>query len=530
MSTNQPAKAAQAGGGGVPDARRLRTILIAVSIALMAVIASVTGLNVAQTRMAVEFGASQSTILWIINIYTLALAALLLPLGALGDRLGRRPMLLAGLGVFGTATVAAGLAPTAEVMIAARVAGGVGAAMIMPVTLAVITSTFPEGQRGKAIGVWTGVAGGGGILGMFLAALLVDVADWRWLFALPVVLVLAAVAMTLASVPNSRDTSAHRFDTVGASVSAVAVVGLIFVLQEGPERGWTAPATLTGLAAGLVAAIGFVAWELHRRDASLLDVRLFRERGLAGGSITLLVVFGVQAGIGVVLFPFFQAVLGWSGLLSTVAMMPMAIMMMTTSGLAPKLAARIGARSTMAAGVALAGVGMALMALLVSVGGGYPSILPGMLAMGLGMGLSMTPSTEAITASLPREKQGVASALNDVTREFGTALGVALLGALVSAGYRNAIDGRLHGIPEGAADTARQGVANAVEVASSTGPHAQDLLHAAQQSFVDGWQQAMWAGSAIMGVLLVSISLRGPRSTPSAVADEAEPAESGAAR
>ena len=220
MSTNQPAKAAQAGGGGVPDARRLRTILIAVSIALMAVIASVTGLNVAQTRMAVEFGASQSTILWIINIYTLALAALLLPLGALGDRLGRRPMLLAGLGVFGTATVAAGLAPTAEVMIAARVACGVGAAMIMPVTLAVITSTFPEGQRGKAIGVWTGVAGGGGILGMFLAALLVDVADWRWLFALPVVLVLAAVAMTLASVPNSRDTSAHRFDTVGASVSA----------------------------------------------------------------------------------------------------------------------------------------------------------------------------------------------------------------------------------------------------------------------------------------------------------------------
>ncbi|TXK39007.1 MFS transporter [Nonomuraea sp. C10] len=514
MTTNQPPQAADRSGGGAPDARQLRGILIAVSIALMAVIASVSGLNVAQTHMAVEFGASQNTILWIINIYTLALAALLLPLGAIGDRLGRKPMLIAGLGVFGVAGVAAGLAPTAEVMLAARVAGGIGAAMIMPITLAVITSTFPEEERGTAIGVWTGVAGGGGILGMFLSALLVDVADWRWLFVLPVVLTVGALAMTLKSVPDSRERSAHRFDTVGALVSAVAVAGLIFVLQEGPERGWTAPATLISLAAGLVAAIGFVAWESHRRDAALLDVRLFRERGLAGGSITLLVVFGVQAGIAVVLFPFFQAVLGWSGLLSTLALMPMAVMMMTTSGLAPKLAARIGSRSTMAAGIALAAVGLALMALFVSADGGYLTILPGMLAMGIGMGLSMAPSTEAITSSLPREKQGVASALNDVTREFGTALGVALLGALLSAGYRGAVDDRLRGIPQGLADTARAGVANAVEAAGSAGPHAQDLVHAARQSFVDGWQQAMWAGVAVMGALFVYIALRGPKTPP----------------
>ncbi|MCZ4602298.1 MFS transporter [Streptomyces sp. Lzd4kr] len=530
MSTNQPVQAAEAESVGVPDARQLRSILIAVSIALMAVIASVSGLNVAQTPMAVEFGASQNTVLWIINIYTLALAALLLPLGAVGDRLGRKPMLIAGLGVFGVASVVAGLAPTAEVMLAARVASGIGAAMIMPITLAVITSTFPEEQRGKAIGVWTGVAGGGGILGMFLSALLVDVADWRWLFVLPVVLVLAALAMTLKSVPNSLVTSAHPFDATGALVSTVAVIGLIFVLQEGPERGWTAPATLISLAIGLVAAIGFVAWELHRRDAALLDVRLFRERGLAGGSITLLVVFGVQAGIAVVLFPFFQAVLGWSGLLSTVALMPMAVMMMMASGLAPKLAARVGSRSTMAVGIALAGVGLALMALFVSVDGGYLTILPGMLAMGLGMGLSMTPSTEAITASLPREKQGVASALNDVTREFGTALGVALLGALLANGYRSAIDGRLNGIPQETADTAREGVANAVEAAGSAGPHTQDLLHAAQQSFVDGWQQAMWAGVAVMGALFVYVAFRGPKDTAPGGADEPEVIDAVAAR
>lgn len=530
MSTDQPPQAtAPASGGGAPDARQLRTILIAVSVALMAVIASVPGLNVARTHMAVEFGASQNTVLWIINIYTLALAALLLPLGAIGDRLGRKPMLITGLTIFGAAGIVAGLAPSAGVMIAARVAAGVSAAMIMPITLAVITSTFPEEQRGKAIGVWTGVAGGGGILGMFLSALLVDVADWRWLFVLPVVLAVVALAMTLKSVPNSREHSAHPFDTTGASLSAVAVIGLIFVLQEGPERGWAAPVTLISLIVGVIAAVGFVAWELHRRDASLLDVRLFRERGLAGGSITLLVVFGVQAGIAVVLFPFFQALLGWSGLLSTVAVMPMAVMMMT-SGLAPKMAARIGARSTMTVGVALATLGLVLMALFVSVDGGYLSVLAGMLAMGVGMGLSMTPSTEAVTSSLPREKQGVASALNDVTREFGTALGVALLGALLSAGYRSAIDGRLHGIPKGTADTAREGIANAVEAAGGAGPHAQDLVHAAQLSFVDGWQQAMWAGVAVMVVLLVHIDFRGPKDSASATADETETTETVAAR
>ena len=532
MSTNQPAQEAAVAGGeaGGPDARQLRAILMAVSVALMAVIASVSGLNVAQTHMAVEFGASQNTVLWIINIYTLTLAALLLPLGAIGDRLGRKPMLIAGLGLFGVANVVAGLAPTAEVMIAARAAGGVGAAMIMPITLAVITSTFPQEQRGKAIGVWTGVAGGGGILGMFLSALLVDVADWRGLFVLPVTLVIAALVMTLTSVPNSRERSTHSFDIIGALVSTVAVVGLIFVLQEGPERGWTSPVTLISLAGGLVAGIGFVAWELHRRDASLLDVRLFRERGLAGGSLTLLVVFGVQAGIAVVLFPFFQVVLGWSGLLSTVAMMPMAVMMMTASGLAPELTVRVGARSTMAVGIALAGIGLVLMALFVSVDGGYLTILPGMLAMGIGMGLSMTPSTEAITGSLPREKQGVASALNDVTREFGTALGVALLGALLSAGYRSAVDDRLHGAPQGAADTAREGVANAVEVAGTTGSHAQQIVHAAQQSFVDGWQQAMWAGVAVTGALFVHVALRGPKDAAPVAVDEAEADEMAGAR
>ncbi|GAB2587942.1 MFS transporter [Paractinoplanes abujensis] len=476
----------------IDDPRRRRAILIAVCVALMAVIASVSGLNVAQQQIAVAFGASQSTVLWIINVYALTLAALLLPLGAAGDRWGRKPVLLAGLLVFGLANVAAGLAPSTEIMIAARLFSGIGAAMIMPVTLAVITSTFPDEERSRAIGVWTGVAGGGGLLGMYLSAILVDVATWRWLFVLPVTLVLVAAVLTLRSVPDSRE--GKGFDVVGSLTSSTAVAALIFVLHEGPVRGWADAPAVTALAVGLAATAGFIGWEL-RHPAPLLDVRLFRSRGLASGSVSLLTVFGVQAGIFVVLFPYFQAVLGWSGLRSTVAMLPMALLMMAASGLAPRLAARAGGRATTATGIALAAAGLALMAALVSVDGGYLSVLPGMLAMGLGMGLSMTPSTEAITSSLPRDRQGVASALNDVTREFGTALGVALLGAILSAGYRAAIDSRLPGAPE----PVRENIANA-------GP---GVLRAAQESFVDGWQQAMWAGVAVLTLLLAYVLVRG---------------------
>ncbi|MEU0091755.1 MFS transporter [Kribbella sp. NPDC006257] len=502
-------------GATIQDPRQRRAILLGVCIALMAVIASVSGLNVAQPQLSLEFGASQSTVLWIINIYTISLAALLLPLGALGDRWGRKPMLLAGLVVFGVASAAAGLAPSIEVMVVARFLSGVGAAMIMPVTLAVITSTFPAEERSKAIGVWTGVAGGGGLLGMYLSAVLVDFASWRWLFVLPVALVVVAMGVALRSIPNSIEE--RRFDGVGALLSVIAVVGLIFVLHEGPSAGWTAGVTLTSLVVGVVAAIAFVTWEL-RQAAPLLDLRLFRERGPASGSVSLLTVFGVQAGIFVVLFPYFQAVLGWSGLRATLGMMPMAVVMMLASGLAPRAAARIGARSTMASGILLAGAGLVLMATFVSVDGGYLSVLPGMLAMGLGMGLTMTPATEAITSALPPARQGVASALNDVTREFGTALGVALLGAILSAGYRAAIESRLDGIPPATAGTAREGISNALAAADGSQP----LIRAAQESFVAGWQQAMWAGVAITALLFVYVLLRGPARKASSTAPQQE--------
>lgn len=486
----------------IDDPRKRRAVLIAVCVALMAVIASVTGLNVAQPELAVDFDASQSEVLWFINLYTLSLAALLLPLGALGDRWGRKPMLLAGLTVFGVANVAAAFANSTEMMLASRFAAGVGAAMIMPVTLAVITSTFPEEERAKGIGAWTAVGGGGGLLGMYLSAVLVDVASWRWLFALPVALVVVAAVMTMRSVPNTREATKHRFDSIGSLASAIAVLGLVYGLHEGPVHGWSEPMTLAASAVGIAASIGFLAWEL-RQEAPLMDIRLFRDRRLSTGSLAILTVFGVQAGVLVVLFPYLQVVLGWTAVHATVGMLPMAVLMMASSVLAPRVAARAGSRPTMALGVGLVSAGLVLMATLVSVDGGYMTVLPGMLTLGFGMGLAMTPATEAITGSLPRDKQGLASALNDVTREFGTAIGVALLGAVLTAGYRSAIEPDLVGLSDDVAGPAREGLANAVAAADRLSSTAQAVVEAARQSFVTGWQNAMWAGAAAMAALFL---------------------------
>lgn len=508
MSTQPPALAAEA----VPDldAGTKRNILIAMCLALMAVITSVSGLNVAQQDLAVEFGASQSDIIWMINAYTVALAALLLPIGAIGDRWGRKTVLMAGLGLFFAATLAGGLATSVGFMIGARLLAGVGAAMIMPVTLSVITSSFPAEERGRAIGVWAGVAGSGALIGMFVSAFMVDIVTWRWLFALPVILAVVAGVLTRRSVPNSREHSEHRFDTVGSLLSFFAIGGIVLGIHEGPERGWDHPIAFGGLVIGVLALAGFIAWEL-RQDDPLLDVRVFSNRALSAGSLTLMVLFGTMFGIFLVLFPFFQGVLGWSALLSAAALLPMSIVMMPTSVMAPTVSMRIGSRATMMIGVAIAMGGISLLAIQASVEGGYLSVLPGLVVLGLGMGLTMTPATEAITASLPIDKQGVASALNDTTREVGGAVGIALFGSILASGYQASISPSLEGLPPEIAVPAGEGIGGALAVAEQAGTRAPAIIDAAQHALVDGWVQSMWVGVAMAGVVFVYLAVLGPR-------------------
>jgi MFS family permease len=228
----------------------------------------------------------------------------------------------------------------------------------------------------------------------------------------------------------------------------------------------------------------------------------------------LLIVFAVMFGIFLVLFPYFQAVLGWSALASALAILPMAVMMMPTSTLAPKVAERFGSRRTMIAGVAIFSTGLATLALRASVEGGYMSVLPGLLIIGFGMGLTMTPSTAAITETLPADKQGVASALNDTSREVGGAVGVALLGSILSAGYRSAIDPALDDLPAELAEPAREGIGSAFAVAARAGARGPEIIDAAKHAFVQGWVSSMWIGVGMAAVALVYLVVRGPRPAP----------------
>ena len=489
--------------------RQQRIVLFAVLSALIAVVASMSGLNVAQQQIAIDLGASQNGVLWIINAYTLVLAALLMPVGGIGDRWGRKPVLLTGITIFLLSNIIAIAAETTMTMIVARVLAGIGAAMIMPVTLSVITSSFPEEDRARAIGIWAGFAGSGGMIGLFFSSLMVDVLSWRWLYAMPIVLVIASAVFTARFVPNSRELTQHPFDFYGSVLSALAIGGLVLGIHEGPEKGWDHPLTLVGLVIGAVSLIGFISWE-RRIAAPLLDISAFRNRGLASGALTLVVMFSVMFGILLVLFPYLQAVLGWSALRSAVAVLPMALVMLPMSAIAPKIASRIGSRNTMLIGVGIFLLGLVLLAFQASVEGGYMSIFPGLMAFGFGLGLTMTPATVAITETLPADKQGVASALNDTSREIGGAIGVALLGSILSAGYRSSVEANLTGVPEETLELASQGIGSAFAVAADAGPQAAAIIEAAQQALIDGWRSSMVAAVALAAGVFVYLVFRGP--------------------
>lgn len=490
----------------VDDPRRRRMILIAMCTALVAVVASVSGLNVAQQQLAIDLGASQSQLLWVINGYTIALAALLLPIGAVGDRWGRKKVLVGGLVLFIASNLASAFAGTVGQLTMFRIAAGVGAAMIMPVTLSVITSSFPTEDRDRAVGVWAAFAGAGGILGLFTSSIVVDNFTWPWVFAAPVLVAVVAFVMTLVVVPHSREHSTGRFDTLGSILSAVAVGALVLGIHEGPEAGWTDPLTLAGLGIGLAAALGFVFWEL-RQTHPLLNLRVFKNRMLTSGAVNLLVIFAIMSALFLVLVQFLQAGLGYSAIKASAGLIPMAVVMMPLSAVSPLIARRVGMRAMFVGASLAVAAGLALMAVMADADAGYLSILPGLMVLAVGVGLAMTPGTTAITSSLPVDEQGVASALNDTVRELGGAVGVALIGSVLSAAYTSSVADATAGLPGPLATAVEEGIGGAVAASGQLGPQGAGILEAARTAFVDGWAVSMWlsAGLAVAAALFALV-------------------------
>jgi EmrB/QacA subfamily drug resistance transporter len=508
---------------------RTRTgpVLAVVSLALMTVVSAVSGLNVALPDLARETGATQTQITCIVDSYTVVFAGLLLFAGALGDRFGRRGLLLGGLAIFGASAGLGMLTSDPAQLIVLRALMGIGAAAIMPTTLSVITTSFPPEDRPRAIGVWVGVAGGGAVLGLFGSGLLLEFYSWSSFFALNVVLASVALIGTLLVVPGSVDPNPPRLDLVGGLLSLLAVAGTVFGIIEGPERGWGDALTVTGLVIGITALVAFVLWEL-RVDQPMLDPRLFRNRSFSAGSLTVMVQFFAAFGLFFVVIQYLQFVVGRSPLQTAVAMLPLPLVMIPLARNAPRIARRVGFRRLAPVGLALTATGLVVVS-QVDRELTYATFALGLVLFAMGMALAGAPATTAITESLPESKQGVASAVNDTARELGSALGIAILGSVLNQQYRDGMAEAVHGLPSAVAEGAQGSIAfTPSPELGQFGSAGLDLVVAAQQAFVDGISGALLLAAGIVAVAAVVVAILAPSSSrtgaPAAESVE-EPAE-----
>lgn len=473
---------------------RTKGALVAVCVALATVVSAVSSLMVALPDVARHTGASQTQLSWIVDGYALTFAALLLPGGYLGDRLGRRRVLLGGLALIMAAAAAGALVTSPGTLISVRVVMGVAAAMIMPATLSTITATFPPAQRVRGVAIWAGLAGGSAVLGLFASGLLLEWFSWQSIFWFTVAVAAVAMVLTVRLVPESRAPEFGRFDVGGAVLSVAGLGLLVYSIIEAPIEGWGSVRTIGGLAAGVVVLAAFAAWEL-RNSAPLLDVRLFGRRGFAAGMLTVSSLFFVFFGFIFVFMQYLQFVRGWSPLIAACAAAPVALGLLPGARVAPYLVQRVGVRALCGAGMTLVATAMAGLS-TVGTDTHYWVIAVLLWVGGTGIGWAMTPATASITDSLPEAEQGVASAMNDVAREVGGALGIAVLGSVLSGGYRSALD-----LPAGSdrvAAAARQSVGAATQIG---GP----VRAAARQAFVTGLGHTFLLAAAILVASAVAV-------------------------
>jgi EmrB/QacA subfamily drug resistance transporter len=491
------------------SSRRRALVLAAMCLALVMVVSGVSMLNNALPHMAESLGLSQSRQQWVVDAYTVALAALLLPAGAIGDRFGRRGAMIGGILLYGAGMVWAALAGGANTLIAARVVAGLGAAFIMPGTLSTITSVFPPEGRARAVGIWAGFAGAGGTIGLLLSGVLVDHFYWGSVFVVSALLSVVALLAVVFLVPSTRATERIRLDPAGAVLAAVGIGALVLAIIEGPDRGWSNALTVSAIVTGVVFVAAFIGWELRNRYA-MLDPRLFRHRGMATGSAAIFLMFLAMFGFFFIGVQYLQLLHGYGALKAGLALFPMSVVFVVVSPIAATLSQRLGQRLVSAAGLFIAAGGFALF-LSVTASSTFWLFLATSLVLGLGIALAMTPATNAIVASLPPAKQGVASAINDLSRELGSAFGVAIIGSAFNTGYRNSIDQHVSGLAGEVAARAHEAPATAYEAAAKL-PRAgaEALVAHTNAAFVNGLHSAILISGVAMLLGAVYVALRAP--------------------
>lgn len=496
-------------------------ILGVMCMSLVLVVAGVSSLNLALPSIRDALAPSNTELLWIVDAYALVFAGLLLPAGALGDRYGRRRALLIGLTLFTAGALLATRSGDPLQLIASRSVMGVGAALIMPATLSIITVVFARNERGKAIAIWAGFAGAGGALGVVAGGLLLQAFWWGSVFFINVPIALVAIVAVARLVPESKEREQRPLDPVGSVLSIMGLGILLYAIIQGPESGWASTVVVGGLTVAFILLAAFVWWEL-RSEHPMLDPRYFKNRRFSLGSLTISASFLVMFGFFFILTLFFQFAQGHSPLAAAVRALPFAGTMIVVAPRSAGWAHRYGQRAMVTAGLALSAAGLVGFS-GVTVSTHYGLIAVPLVVMAAGLGMLMPPSTEAIVSSLPQDQAGVGSAVNDTTREVGGALGIALLGSMLSSGFRSGISESLVGLPEQAAEIARDSIGAALAVAGQIGGEAGAQLAAdAGLAYVDGMRLAFLTGAGILAATAAAVWQLYPRQS----ADEAsvEPA------
>ncbi len=472
-------------------------------VALLVIGIDNTILNVTLPTLSTELGATASQLQWIVEAYILVFAGLLLLGGAIGDRFGRRRALVTGLSVFGVASLAAAVGDTPNALIVARGVMGVGGALIMPATLSVVTAIFPEGERAKAIGIWSAVSALGVVIGPVTGGWLLDHFWWGSVFLVNVPTAIIAIVAALLVVPESRDPSEARLDPVGAVLSTLGLGALLYAIIEAPHLGWTDPLVLAALTGAAILLAGFVAWELHT-DRPMLEVRLFTNPRFTAASLSITLVFFALMGGMFFLTQYLQAVLGYDALGAGIRVIPVAVAIGMTAPQSARLAERFGTKAVVTVGLLTAAGGLLFLA-NATADSGYPLVAATLVTVGVGIGLAGTPATDSIMGAVPIEKVGIGSAVNDTTREIGGALGVAVLGSALSAGYGTAMVEATAGLPAEAAHVAGDSIGGALAVAAQLGGNAgMQLADAARDAFAQamGSSVLVGAGVAFLGALV----------------------------
>jgi EmrB/QacA subfamily drug resistance transporter len=471
-------------------------------LSLMVIGVDNTILNVALPTLVRDLHATTSQLQWIVDAYTLVFAGLLLSAGSLGDRFGRRRGLSVGLLIFGAGSVASALVHSPNHLIATRALMGIGGALIMPATLSIISNVFTvPAERARAIAVWAGFSAMGIALGPLSGGWLLQHFWWGSVFMVNIPVVTLALIGGRLFVPESKDPSPRGLDLVGALLSIVGLVILVWAIIEAPGRGWTQASTLGAFLVAAVLLGSFVAWELHS-DHPMLDVHFFANPRFTAASMAVTLVFFALFGSMFLQTQYLQFVLGYTALQAGLRVGPVAIVLMVAAPLSARLVERVGTKIVVASGLTIVSVSLVILS-LATVTSGYGPVLVSMLIMGVGMGMTMAPATESIMGSLPRAKAGVGSAVNDTTRQVGGALGVAILGSLLASTYR-------HSLGSGVSAAARASVGGALSAARDLGgAQGAALAQSAKSAYVDGMSVGVLvaAGVALLGAFIALVFL-----------------------